>query len=121
MLTRQDKGKASEELAEAFLVKNGMEVLTRNFRCPIGEIDLVGRHERTIVFVEVRARYASSHGSPQESITYTKRRRLTRLAHWYLKRYRLERHSARFDVVAITWRAGEPEITWIANAFEACE
>ncbi len=119
--TRVEKGRAGELLATAFLEERGMEILTRNFRCPIGEIDIVGRDGKTIVFVEVRSRSDSSHGLPQESVSYVKQRRLTRLAQWYLKKHRMERQSARFDVIAITMEAEEPRVTWIPNAFEARE
>lgn len=119
MVTRHDKGMEGEELAARYLKERGIEVITRNFRCPIGEIDMVGRHGKTVVFIEVRSRTDSRFGLPQESITRSKQKRLTRLAQWYLKRFGLEREPARFDVVAILWRDGEPEVKWIPNAFEA--
>lgn len=93
--------------------------MTANYRCALGEIDLICRDGATYVFVEVRSRSGSSHGSPQESVTRRKQQRLVRLAQWYLKQIRQSRASARFDVVAVLWRGGEPSITWIANAFSA--
>ena len=121
--TRVEKGRAGELLAVSFLEARGVEILTRNFRCPIGEIDIVARDGATIVFVEVRSRSGKSHGLPQESVSYLKQRRLTRLAQWYLKKYRLERQSARFDVIAVTLETGggAPGLRWIPNAFEARE
>lgn len=119
--TRYEKGRIGEDLAADFLEKQGLEILIRNFRCPIGEIDLVGRDGRTLVFVEVKSRSGAGYGLPQESVSWTKQKRLTRLAQWYLKQNRCDRQPARFDVVAITWKAGEPQIRWIANAFDARE
>jgi putative endonuclease len=121
MADRHQKGRESEDLAARFLEKNGLKVVARNFRCPLGEIDLIGRDGGTIVFVEVKSRFAGGYGLPQESVTRSKQRRLTRLGQWYLKKNGMERQSARFDVVAIIRRGDEPEITWIVNAFDACE
>lgn len=121
MAIRQQRGKQGELLAAEFLERHGLQIACRNFRCPIGEIDLIAWEGKTIVFVEVRSRYSGSYGLPQESITRSKQRRLTRLGQWYIKQNRLEGKSARFDVIAIDWQRAEPEITWIANAFEARE
>lgn len=121
MRSRYEKGKQAEDLAAEFLLKRGVKVVARNFRCVLGEIDLIGIHRGAIVFVEVKSRLGKAHGSPQEAVSRDKQRRLTRLAQWYIKQNRLENHSARFDVIAVTWQEGEPNITWIANAFEARE
>ena len=119
MVTRQDKGKRGELLAAEYLKQHGLKVVAQNFRCPIGEIDLIGRDGKTIVFVEVRSRSTANFGTPQESISLSKQRKLTHLAQWYLKKQGLEREPARFDVIAIIWRDGMPDLTWIVNAFEA--
>ncbi len=121
MENRYQKGKEGERLAAEFLEQRGCELLDRNFRCQLGEIDLVVRDGKTVVFVEVKSRKGLRHGLPQEAVSRVKQRRLTLVARWYLKANRLERHSARFDVVAITWEEKKPEVTWIVNAFEACE
>jgi putative endonuclease len=121
MLNRKQKGKLGEDLAAEYLKQHGVQVLAQNVRCPLGEIDLVGRDGKTLVFVEVKSRFAMGFGTPQEMVSRGKQRRLTRLARWYLKQHRLENQPARFDVVAISWRDAKPEITWIANAFDACD
>ncbi len=119
MLNRREKGKLSEQAALEFLQRHGVQILCRNFRCPIGEIDLIGRDGKTIVFIEVKSRFGTGYGLPQELVSDFKQKRLTRLAEWYLKSHRLENQPARFDVVAVTWVADKPELTWIPNAFEA--
>ncbi len=108
-------------MATAFLQGKGMTVLGTNVRCAMGELDLVCRHEQTIVFVEVRTRHSRGFGLPQESVTLSKQRKLTRLAKWYLQRHRLLNCPARFDVVAIDFQGRTPELVWIPNAFDACE
>jgi putative endonuclease len=118
--TRQKKGQQGELLAAEFLERQGLRIASRNFRCPLGEIDLVAWDQETVVIVEVRSRYSKDFGLAQESVSVGKQQRLTRLGQWYLKQNRLEGRPARFDVIAIDWSGGEPRITWIPNAFEAC-
>ena len=116
---RPDKGRLSETIAAEFLTAQGLKVVARNVRCPLGEIDLIALQGNTHVFVEVKSRFGSGRGLPQEAVTRAKQRRITRLAQWYIKQHRLYQQSARFDVVAITWHGNEPHIQWIPNAFEA--
>ncbi|MCU0573304.1 MAG: YraN family protein [Syntrophobacteraceae bacterium] len=118
---RQQKGREAEELAAGFLAKQGLDVVARNVRCLLGEIDLVAWHGKTVVFVEVKSRFTRGYGTPQEMVSELKQKRLTRLAQWYLKKHGLLRQPARFDVVAIQFHEGEPVVTWIANAFPASE
>jgi putative endonuclease len=119
--SRYSKGQEGENAAADFLTGRGMEIVERNFRCPPGEIDIIARDDRAIVFVEVRTRQAKGFGTPEESITHVKRARLIRAAQWYLKQHKLFNSSARFDVVTIRWNGDNfenPEIKWIVNAFE---
>ena len=119
--SRQEKGREAEAMAASFLKGQGLEIVARNVRCLLGEIDLVARHGRTVVFIEVKSRHSRKYGTPQEMVSVDKQKRLTRLAQWYLKKHGLLREPARFDVVAIQWLEGEPVVTWIANAFSAVE
>lgn len=118
MKSRYNKGKAGESAAAEYLLDSGIKILDRNFRCPLGEIDLIAKDGKTIVFVEVRSRQLDGLCSPEESITLTKRRRLTRTALWYLKQQGLQSSHTRFDVVAVRWSDDLPDINWIVNAFE---
>ena len=113
-----DKG---ERLAERFLCRQGFQILARQYRSAFGEIDLICRDGRWLVFVEVKTRQSDAAGQPFEAITHEKQRKLTRLALAYLKEHRLLEHSARFDVVSIVWTEGvkEPAIEHYRNAFEA--
>ena len=113
-------GKLGEALAAGFLVNRGCRVIEKNYRCPLGEIDLVVRDGGVVAFVEVRTRASESFGHPFESVDRLKRHRIRAVAGHYLG----ERGSARcdalrFDVVAIVFREGEePAIEWIPGAFE---
>lgn len=116
-------GTRSERAAARFLRKLGYRILTRNFRCEIGEIDLIALDGDCIVFVEVRSTEHADLTRPALSVDHAKQRRLTKLALYYLKRRNLLNHAARFDVLAVGWPAGssEPKMAHYANAFEATD
>jgi len=121
MDSRREKGRLGEHLAREFLREKGLIILESNVRCPLGEIDVVARDGSTLVFVEVRSRSVDRFGLPQESVNRRKQRRITQLAQWYLKKHPFPGLCVRFDVVAVSWEREPPRITWIPNAFEACE
>jgi putative endonuclease len=114
-------GQRGEAAAARYLRRLGYKIIARGQRDLLGELDLIAVDGRTIVFVEVKTRQTHDKGHPAEAITADKQRRLTRLALAYLKRHDLLDCSARFDVIAITWPAGQrkPTIQHIKNAFEA--
>lgn len=116
----KEVGKRGEKLALSFLKKRGYRILDRNFRCKIGEIDIVAEEGGQIVFVEVKTRRNFSFGLPEETLNYFKRKRLTRLALFYLSNHHLQKKPCRFDVVAILFKKEKPRnIHLIKNAFEA--
>ncbi len=117
--SRVSKGRSGEDAAVEFLIGKGMKIVDRNFRCPVGEIDIIAMDAASVVFVEVRGRGGSRFGGPEESIGASKRRKIVQTAQWYLKKRGLVDSPARIDVVAIRWRGDEPEINWIVNAFGA--
>ena len=94
------RGRPGELLAEKFLRKKGYEILERNFRCSLGEIDLIAKEGGEIVFLEVKSRKGTAFGFPEEQITWKKRRKLWRLAEFYLKRCRQD-SPARIDIVSV--------------------
>jgi putative endonuclease len=95
-------GATSEDRAVSFLERRGYRIVERNFRCKVGELDIVARDGRTLVFVEVRSRRSAEHGSAVEAVGWNKRRKVTRVAQAYLAIRRPFFEEARFDVVAIT-------------------
>jgi putative endonuclease len=115
---RKALGLISEELALAHLLAQGLKLLRRNYRCKLGEIDLVMLDGQTLVLVEVRYRASRSYGGAAASVDWQKQRKLAKTAeHLLLKRPELRRYPARFDVVAITAEAGDSKIDWIKGAF----
>ncbi|HZS38211.1 MAG TPA: YraN family protein [Polyangia bacterium] len=107
-------GAEAERRAEQFLTRLGFRILDRNFTCKGGELDLVCDDDGTLVFVEVRARKHGDFGTPEETISATKRRRLVLAARHYLVKLGEER-ACRFDVVAIE---GD-EVRHLRDAFRA--
>jgi putative endonuclease len=111
-------GILAEELALRHLLAHGLRLIARNYRCKLGEIDLVMLDGQTLVLVEVRYRATNDYGGAAASVTWDKQRKLVRAAeHLLMKRPELRRHPARFDVVAITSAASDTKIEWIKSAF----
>jgi len=118
---RDTLGDRGENLAARYLRNQGMRIITRNFRCPLGEIDIVARDGNTLVFVEVKTRDNEDEGvTPEEQVNTIKRHQITKAARYYLSRYGTVQPPARFDVVAVVWPAEkEPRIRHTPHAFEA--
>ena len=108
------RGVDSEALAAEFLQGRGLTILVRNYRCRLGEIDLVARDGDTTVFVEVRQRASNAFGGAAASITAKKRMRLLRAARFYLSRLKAT-PACRFDALLV--EGDPPRIDWIRDAF----
>ena len=91
-----------EELAARWLTGKGFEILEKNYRCRIGEIDLIARDGRYLVFVEVKYRSDEKAGDPSEAVNWYKQKKICQTASWYLRQKRIpEDMPCRFDVVSI--------------------
>lgn len=115
--TASDKnsGADAEAKAEAFLVKQGLVKRERNYRCKLGEIDLIMQHKDTLVFVEVRLRSHQGFANAAESVTIRKQQKIINTAQYYLQQHQLtDKANCRFDVIAFGHN-GEPD--WIKDAF----
>ncbi|HVT90037.1 MAG TPA: YraN family protein [Tepidisphaeraceae bacterium] len=112
-------GPRGENAAAKHLRNQGYKILLRNFRCQAGEIDIIARDGRTIVFVEVKTR-TNDDPTPEEQVNNFKQHQISKAAKYYLSRYGTPQPPARFDVVAIVWPTGrEPQIRHNPDAFEA--
>lgn len=100
-MRRRELGSQGEKIAQDFLKKKGYRLLDTNFRSREGEIDIVARKGKCLVFVEVRTRSSQSFGTPEESITSTKKERLIRLALAYLQGHPSPHSDWRIDMVAV--------------------
>ncbi|ADE13660.1 protein of unknown function UPF0102 [Nitrosococcus halophilus Nc 4] len=116
--SRHDQGQQAEQLACHYLQTQGLRLAQRNYRCRLGEIDLVMEDGEHLVFVEVRCRRKGRFGSAIDSITPTKQARLIAAAQHYLQQAGgTHNKPCRFDVVGITPLQGSNDIVWLQDAF----
>lgn len=120
---RQQRGRAGERLALAYLRREGYRIEATNVRFPVGELDIIAQEGGVLCFIEVRSRTSEQFGSAQASITTKKRQHVVRAVRWYLKRRRGGwEGDVRFDVVAIQHDPdGKPSVELIRHAFSADE
>jgi putative endonuclease len=118
MPSRALLGRAGEDAAAAYYRGLGFVVVERNFRCPSGEIDIIARRGKTLVFCEVKTRSADRWGDPSEAVGRRKQQRLRRLAGAWLRQHRPGAMEIRFDVISIIFRPDrEPAIRHLPAAF----
>ena len=108
-------GAKYEAVAREYLEARGITILAQNFRAKQGEIDLIGRDGRYLVFFEVKYRRDNAKGDPAEAVGSLKQHRIREAARYYLYSHRLEETTpCRFDVVSILGT----QIRWVKQAFE---
>lgn len=113
-MDRRKRGTEWEQAASAYLKRQGMEIVEKNFRSRQGEIDLIGYHQGYLVFVEVKYRSTDVKGCALEAVDSRKQRRICRTADYYRYTHGIGSDtSVRYDVVAVQ----EGRIQWIPNAF----
>ena len=118
--TTQHQGQAAEQLACSYLQEQGLQLIARNYHSRFGELDLVMRDNRQLVFIEVRYRRHSHFGSGAETIQAAKQAKLIKTAQAFLQSQpKLGKLAARFDVVSISGPMHNPTIDWIPNAFQS--
>ncbi len=110
-------GRKGEDLAASYLRNLGWEIVERNYRTRLGEIDLVCRDHDAIVFVEVKTRASAEFARPDESVTQHKQAKLRRLVEEYLMKHNLESSDVRCDVLGVTLKGRHPEFEHIVGAF----
>lgn len=116
-MNKREIGSAGENAAAIFLEQQGCKVLARNFRRSTGEIDLIVRDGKAIVFVEVKRRSSMRYGRPAEAVNRTKQARIARTALFYLAENGLDDAPVRFDVVEVL----PDQVRRIRSAFDATE
>ncbi|WP_296256542.1 MULTISPECIES: YraN family protein [unclassified Pseudomonas] len=119
--TRQTAGRDAEAYALRYLLQQGLQLITQNWSCKRGELDLVMLDGDTVVFVEVRYRRHAGWGGALESVDFRKQAKLTLAAQWFLQNESKWADSpCRFDVVAINGDPGKaPALNWLQNAFDS--
>ena len=115
---RQQFGKESESLAVGMLKKKGYQILETNYMTKLGEIDIIAKDGKALVFIEVKARKTQRYGDPKFSITPHKQKKISMAALYYLKETGQMNTKARFDVVTVKSHFNPPKIEIIKNAFD---
>jgi putative endonuclease len=113
-----ETGKRGEEIAASYLKKEGYRIRERNYRCPVGEIDIIALDGDEVVFVEVKSRKSDDFGEPEAAVDARKQMKLSRIALNYINEHNLNDRNARFDVVAVRFSDGADRVRLIRNAFD---
>ena len=108
-------GREGEALAADFLSAQGFTMIARNWRCRMGELDLIAVRDGRLHFVEVKARRNQRFGYPEEAVSRTKRQRWFRAIELWLQSHAPAQAAYQADVITILWVAGKPKIDWIQN------
>ena len=117
--THLQSGKQAEQIAHDYLEAKGLRLIQANFRCRVGELDLIMLDRQVLVIVEVRYRKSSRIVGPMQTIDPHKRRRLALAARSFLMRHGdLQDRPIRFDVIGLTGSMTNPSVNWVKNAFE---
>ena len=121
-LGRKELGELGETLAREMLEGKGFRIIHKNYRCRIGEIDIICERGKLLVFCEVKCRQSLVFGIPAEAVDAKKIRHIRRVASWYLSYKMLinrlySDHDMRFDVVEVVFVNGEYELNHVENAF----
>jgi putative endonuclease len=117
-IERRRLGADGERAAERALRQRGYTILERNYRCPIGEVDLVALHRGAVVFVEVKTVRRTLFGGPDEAVGRRKQRQIARVAEHYLAARRLYERDVRFDVVGVCLEGDELVCSVLQDAFD---
>ena len=111
------KGYWGEEKAKEYLTTRGVEIISQNYYCEYGEIDLIGIHDGMIVFFEVKTRFSKSYGYPEVSINFQKSDHIKKCSLKYLQNHPEIDSEWRIDVISITKYENERlDIRWLKNA-----
>jgi len=117
-------GQRGERLAAKHLKRQGLKILARNYRCPVGEVDLIALARSTqrqgaeaLVFVEVKSRSSDEYTDPESAVNADKKRRLHKVAKYYLQRHDAHEYNVRFDIVAVLFSGDKPVVRHTPDAF----
>lgn len=117
-MNKKELGKWGEQIAAKFLRENGFCVLESNYKCPLGEADLIVSKKDTVIFVEVKTRGSLKYGLPSEAVTNQKKAKYYHIASYYINYKKLVNKNLRFDVIEVFLKHdGTFNINHIPNAF----
>ncbi len=117
--TSHSRGKATEEFAKQYLIKQGLTFIDNNVHCRQGEIDIIMRDNDIFVFVEVKYRKNNNFGGAISAVSQSKQNKIRHCVAFFLQKANLNEYNTpcRFDVVALDGDINQPQVTWLKNAF----
>ncbi|MBP2031645.1 putative endonuclease [Clostridium algifaecis] len=117
----KDIGNLGEYIAQKYLTSIGYIIIAKNFRCKIGEIDIIGKDKDYVCFIEVKTRRSKKYGEPCEAVNYFKKIKILKTANMYILKNNLYNCNFRFDIVEILLSQNDNNynINLIRNAFHA--
>lgn len=110
MSTKDDVGRWGEDYARQWLESQGWEILSRNWRCPEGEVDIVARRDQDLVFFEVKTRRSTRFGYPVEALDAARIARMRRVAGQWLHEHPATRGRIRLDLIGVLRRGRGVEL-----------
>jgi putative endonuclease len=116
MSHNQALGKLGEELAVNYLIGQGYEIVTTNYRMRRGEIDIIATQGKSIIFCEVKTRASLKYGTPASAVTHEKRKHIVKVAHNFLNGGQWEDYCPRFDVIEV-YKFNNGHINHMVNAY----
>ncbi len=116
-----ERGLRGERIASRYLRRRGYRVVERNFRCPLGEIDLIAAKRGLLIFCEVKTRTSDGFAPPYEAVNRGKMVRLERTAEYWLNTRPRPSEQCRFDVITVLLGDGKPRLEHIEDAFRPAE
>jgi putative endonuclease len=114
---RLRRGRAGEDAAQHVYQRRGYVVVARNWRCGLGELDLVLLRRGLLVFCEVKARSGPAFGGGYEAVSWSKRRRIRSLAEAFIQQHGFAHGDVRFDVASVWLSRGGPDVEVFEDAF----
>ena len=120
MIKKDDKrieyGRLSEQMGADYLLKKGYKIVERNFRCCFGEIDIIAKDKKDIVFIEVKGRKVNSYGFPAEAVNKVKQKKIVKSALYFVKYNGIRSTNLRFDVLSLD---ADESIEHLTSAFDS--
>ena len=116
MPNNTEKGNQGEEIARAYLLKHGYDILEKNWRHKHLEVDIIASINNTLVIVEVKLRASDFFGNPEEFVTKTKQKKLIKAADFYIQENNIN-WETRFDVISIIQNSNELKVDHFIDAF----
>lgn len=116
---KKELGKWGEDQSYQYLIDNGYRIVYQNYRCPLGEIDIVASKDSQLIFVEVKTRRSTSFGTPAEAVNYRKQMKYHKTALHFINESKSHNSSYRFDIMEVVVKQNDTfDINHIINAFQ---